>query len=450
MSKTKYVVRCQECGYLSPQWLGKCPDCGQWNTMVEEVAETKHSRPSVVEQPQQITQVSGLLEERYPTGIGELDRVLGGGLVPGAMVLVGGEPGIGKSTLLLQASHNISQTVGPVLLVSGEESAHQVRMRASRLGTLSERIYILSETDLEQIGKQVENLNPSLLVIDSIQTMFHSDIPSAPGSISQVRECTSRLMQLAKRRNLPAFITGHVTKEGAIAGPRVLEHIVDTVLYFEGERHHSYRIIRAVKNRYGSTNEIGIFEMKSAGLEEVSNPSAMFLAERASSVSGSVVVVTMEGTRPLLVEVQALVTPSYLTIPRRLTSGLDYNKFLLTMAVLERRAGVRLERQDIYVSIAGGVKATEPAVDLGVALAVATAHRDTKIPADLAVFGEIGLSGEIRYVSNVEQRVKEAGKLGFKKIFMPALGREVLGEAGTGEIQIFSVRTVDEALKNIE
>lgn len=448
MSKVKYIIRCQECGYLSPKWMGRCPDCGQWNTMVEETAPNTSGFSGTikapVDLPQQIVSISPINSKRVSTNIKELDRVLGGGLVPGALILFGGEPGIGKSTLLLQVSNNVADLTGSVLLVSGEESVSQVKMRASRLGALSERLYVLSETNLENIEIQIERLNPSLLVIDSIQTMYYPVVPSAPGSVSQVRECTAQLIRIAKKRNLMTLITGHVTKEGAIAGPRVLEHMVDTVLYFEGERHQSYRIIRAVKNRYGSTNEIGIFEMHSNGLLEVDNPSMFFINKKSLETSGSMVVVTMEGTRPILVELQSLVTPSYITIPRRLTSGIDFNRFLLTLAVLERRAGLHLEREDIFVNAVGGIKIVEPAGDLGIAIAVISAHRDIRVPFDMVGFGEVSLSGEVRFVSHVERRLREAARLGFKKAIIPAQNCDKLKHVE--DIQIFPVKTLDDTI----
>lgn len=444
MTKAKYVVRCQECGYLSPRWLGRCPDCGQWNSMVEEATEKGafSSRWSSNEEPQPISCVSSEETRAYSTKIGELDRVLGNGIIPGAVILLGGEPGIGKSTLLLQVSHHVSNTMGNVLLVAGEESAHQVKMRADRLGILSDRLYVLPETNLQVVLERVEAMNPVLVVVDSIQTLFHPDIPAAPGSVSQVRECASCLIQLAKRMNIATFISGHVTKEGAIAGPRVLEHMVDTVLYFEGERYQSYRIVRAVKNRFGATQEIGIFEMRSDGLFEVANPSGLFIRERVQETPGSVVVAAMEGTRPMLVELQALVAPTYLAVPRRLASGVDYNRLSLILAVLERRIGASLEKSDVYVSLAGGIKVSETASDLGIALAVVSAHRNRALPADLVAFGEIGLGGEIRFVSQVERRLKEARKLGFKRGLVPHSGDKI----SISGMEITQAKNLDEAL----
>ena len=391
--------------------------------MVEEPAEPDVSLSarnlSRLEEAQPITDVKAEKETRISTDLAELDRVLGGGVVPGSLVLIGGEPGVGKSTLLLQAANHLANKIGTVLMVSGEESTHQISLRANRLGTLSPNLMLLSEIDVTLVSHQVRLIEPALLVIDSIQTMYHPDVASAPGSVSQVRECTHYLMRIAKNSQLPIFIVGHVTKDGSIAGPRVLEHMVDTVLYFEGENYQSFRIIRAVKNRYGSTNEIGIFEMTDSGLTEVVNPSALFLSQRPEDSSGSVVIATIEGTRPLLVELQALVAPSYLSMPRRMATGLDHNRLSLLVAVLDRRVGLHLGQDDIYVNVVGGVKISEPAADLGIVLAVASAHKDIIVPKDLLVIGEIGLAGEVRFVSQLEQRLKEAAKLGFRRALIP-------------------------------
>ncbi|MDI6717219.1 MAG: DNA repair protein RadA [Actinomycetota bacterium] len=423
MSKVKYIIRCQVCGHTAPKWMGRCPDCGEWNSMVEEPAEPDISLSarnlSRLEEAQPITDVKAEKETRISTDLAELDRVLGGGVVPGSLVLIGGEPGVGKSTLLLQAANHLANKIGTVLMVSGEESTHQISLRANRLGTLSPNLMLLSEIDVTLVSHQVKLIEPALLVIDSIQTMYHPDVASAPGSVSQVRECTHYLMRIAKNSQLPIFIVGHVTKDGSIAGPRVLEHMVDTVLYFEGENYQSFRIIRAVKNRYGSTNEIGIFEMTDSGLTEVVNPSALFLSQRPEDSSGSVVIATMEGTRPLLVELQALVAPSYLSMPRRMATGLDHNRLSLLVAVLDRRVGLHLGQDDIYVNVVGGVKIGEPAADLGIVLAVASAHKNIIVPKDLLVIGEIGLAGEVRFVSQLEQRLKEAAKLGFRRALVP-------------------------------
>ncbi|MBI4734337.1 MAG: DNA repair protein RadA [Rubrobacteridae bacterium] len=384
MSKVKYIVRCQACGCTAPKWLGRCPDCGEWNTMDEEPLESGSSRSGnpgkKLDDVKPITEISIEKETRLSTGYSELDRVLGGGVVKGSLVLIGGEPGIGKSTLLLQTAYRLADSAGKVLIVSGEESTGQISIRAKRLGANSDNLLVLSEVDVTSIDRYVRDIMPGLLVIDSIQTMFHPDLPSAPGSVSQVRECTHYLMRLAKGIDIPTFIVGHVTKDGAIAGPRVLEHMVDTVLYFEGDNYQTFRIVRAVKNRFGSTNEIGIFEMTDAGLVEVTNPSALFLNQKPIGSSGSTVIATIEGTRPLLVELQSLVTTSYLSMP---------------------------------------VKVNEPAADLGIALAVASAHRDIAIPADMIAIGEIGLSGEVRHIGQLETRIKEAVKLGFSRAIIP-------------------------------
>lgn len=398
-------------------------------------------RPTSEAQP--ITSISAEKETRTPTGLPELDRVLGGGVVPGSLVLIGGEPGVGKSTLLLQMANNLAGKMGTVLIVSGEESTHQISLRANRLGMLSSNLLLLSEVDVTLIDQQVRSVEPELLIIDSIQTMFHPDISSAPGSVSQVRECTHYLMRIAKSTHLPIFIVGHVTKEGSIAGPRVLEHMVDTVLYFEGDNYQSFRIVRAVKNRFGSTNEIGIFEMTDAGLIEVANPSALFLSQRPESSSGSLVIATMEGTRPLLVELQALVTSSHLSVPRRMATGLDYNRLALMVAVLDRRLGLHLGQDDIYVNVVGGVKVNEPAADLGIALAVASAHKDIDVQDDLVAIGEVGLAGEVRFVSQLEQRLKEAAKLGFKRAIVP--GQEVRNSDAL-DIELIRAKNVRQAL----
>ncbi len=445
--KTKYV--CQQCGHESLRWLGRCPNCNEWNSLVEEVEVKKPAAGSQLHRsdtgPQAITAIETSADARYSTGNGELDRVLGGGVVPGSLVLVGGDPGIGKSTLLLQAANNFSRSYGPVLYVSGEESARQVRMRADRLTALSDRLLVVAETDLTSVEDYVSDLEPVLLVIDSIQTVSNPDLQSAPGSVGQVRECTARLMNLAKTRGVPVFIVGHVTKEGTVAGPRVLEHIVDTVLYFEGERHNTYRILRAEKNRFGSTNEIGIFEMRDTGLVEVTNPSELFLSERSQGVPGSVVVACMEGTRPVLVELQALVSPTNFGMPRRMATGVDYNRLSLLMAVLEKRVGLHLQSCDAYLKIAGGVRIEEPAVDLGVVVAVASSFRDQAVQPRLCVMGEVGLGGEVRAVSRVDQRVKEAVKLGFTTCLLPATN--VLNRADFPGVNLVGVDSVEAALE---
>jgi DNA repair protein RadA/Sms len=425
MAKPKIIYACQSCGYQSPKWLGRCPDCNQWNSLVEERQErVSHPRGELSlgskEEPAPIHEIVTTKDTRVLSGIGEFDRVLGGGLVSGSVILIGGDPGIGKSTLLLQAFAAISQTGLTCLYVSGEESQVQIKLRAERLGIAAPKLLVLSETSLERIIEQVKKIKPNVLVIDSIQTIFTSSFPSAPGSVGQVRESSGSIIVLAKKTGLTTFIIGHVTKDGAIAGPRVLEHMVDTVLYFEGERGHSFRILRAVKNRFGSTNEIGVFEMKETGLKEVSNPSEIFLMERPLQVPGSAVLCSMEGTRPILVELQALVSRSFLAVPRRTTIGVDHNRVALLVAVLEKKMGAKLFDQDIFVNVAGGVHVDEPAVDLGIVAAVTSSQREKVIDAKTVFFGEVGLAGEIRGISQAEARVKEAGKLGFERCILPA------------------------------
>lgn len=423
--KRSIVFMCQECGTESPKYLGKCPSCGKWNTFVEEkVAQETDTRSRVslsrqVSKAQTITEVNIEQTGRVKTNLNEFNRVLGGGVVPGSLVLIGGDPGIGKSTLLLQVSAELNQIGGVVLYVTGEESPSQIKMRAQRLTISDTDFYIYAETDLSLIVETIEELKPDYIIIDSIQTMFNPRIDSVAGSVSQVRESTALLMQLAKTNNVTIFIVGHVTKEGNIAGPRMLEHMVDTVLYFEGERHQSFRILRAVKNRYGSTNEIGVFEMREDGLREVLNPSELFLEERLTGATGSAVVSAMEGTRPILVEVQSLVTPTAFGNAKRTASGFDYNRVSLIMAVLEQRVGLLLQNYDAYLKTAGGVKLNEPAIDLAIAISIASSYRDTESKATDCFVGEIGLTGEIRRVSNIETRVNEAAKLGFKRIFIP-------------------------------
>lgn len=443
--RQKTVFSCSQCGCQSPKWLGKCPDCGAWNSMTEErVTGTNKGGmpPSTRSQALPIGEVPPQAETRLGCGIGELDRVLGGGLVPGSLVLIGGDPGIGKSTLLLQAMHHLAAD-GAVLYVSGEESAAQTRLRGERLGVSGRPLLVLAENSLEEIVSQVEKLKPRAVVVDSIQTVWTQSLESAPGSVSQVRESAGRLMMLAKGSNIPIFIVGHVTKDGAIAGPRVLEHMVDTVLYFEGDRGHPYRILRAVKNRFGSTNEIGVFEMKSGGLAEVANPSELFLSERPLDASGSVVTASLEGSRTLLVEIQALVTPSTYGTPRRTTIGVDSNRLALLVAVLEKKAGLHLGGQDIFLNVAGGARLTEPAADLAMLLAVASSHLDRPVAADTIVFGEVGLAGEVRAVNQPEPRLGEAAKLGFQQAVLPGGNLKRLGDAG---LKLQGVTNVQEAL----
>ncbi len=419
----KTAFFCQECGYKSLKWLGRCPGCGGWNTLAEETVEEEkkaraHPRWEKTK-PRPITEIKPEGNIRTKTGNGEFDRILGGGIVAGSLVLVGGEPGIGKSTLLLQVSNALSGREKTVLYVSGEESVQQSKIRAERLGAASPGLYLVSETNLDLIMEYIREVRPSLVIIDSIQTIFKPEITSAPGSISQVRECGARLLVAAKSDGFAIFLVGHVTKSGVIAGPRVLEHMVDTVLYFEGDRHHAYRILRAVKNRFGSTDEIGIFQMSDKGLLEVKNPSEIFLSQRESDLSGSVVVPCMEGKRPILVEIQALVSHSSLAIPRRRATGIDVNRTLMLMAVLERRGGVRLQEKDVFINVAGGVKVAEPAADLGIVVAVASNVKNIPTDPRTIVLGEVGLGGEIRAVSRIGQRLKEAAKLGFRRAVVP-------------------------------
>ncbi|MTW86403.1 DNA repair protein RadA [Virgibacillus dakarensis] len=448
--KTKFV--CQDCGYESAKWMGKCPGCNRWNTLVEEVEATgnrsSHGLARDIRQaskPEKITAIESQKEPRITTTMKEFNRVLGGGIVPGSLVLIGGDPGIGKSTLLLQISSQLAEKQLQVLYISGEESGRQTKLRADRLGITADSLYVLSETNLYDIANHIEKINPSFVVIDSIQTIFREEVTSAPGSVSQVRECTSELMKIAKTNGVPIFIVGHVTKEGAIAGPRMLEHMVDAVLYFEGERHHTYRILRGVKNRFGSTNEMGIFEMKEAGLREVLNPSEIFLEERSHGAAGSTVVASMEGTRPVLVEIQALISPSSFGNPRRMATGVDANRVPLLMAVLEKRVGLMLQNQDAYIKVAGGVKLDEPAIDLAIAVAIASSFRDQPTKPDDIFIGEVGLTGEVRRVSRIEQRVQEAAKLGFKRVICPENNLD--GWTIPKSIQVVGVKTVQETLE---
>nr|WP_303242399.1 DNA repair protein RadA [uncultured Blautia sp.] len=434
LKNKKTVYFCQECGYESAKWMGQCPGCKAWNTFVEETVSAKKNPSGNLkasekrQDPVILKDISLSEDERQTTQIGELDRVLGGGIVPGSLVLVGGDPGIGKSTLLLQVCRNLAENQVTVLYISGEESLRQIKLRANRIGDFNDKMQLLCETNLEVIREVIERKKPDVVVIDSIQTMFHEDVSSAPGSVSQVRESTNILMQIAKGMGISVFIVGHVTKEGNVAGPRVLEHMVDTVLYFEGDRHASYRVLRAVKNRFGSTNEIGVFEMCNTGLEEVKNPSEYMLNGRPEDASGSVVACSMEGTRPILVEIQALVCQSNFGIPRRTAVGTDFNRVNLLMAVLEKKVGIHLGTSDAYVNIAGGMKMTEPAIDLGICLAIVSSCKDVVIPDKVMVFGEVGLSGEIRAVSMAGQRVQEAKKLGFETVMLPEVCKSSVGK----------------------
>lgn len=448
--KVKTVFSCQQCGYQSPKWLGRCPDCGQWNSLVEELSQPAVAGRSAVAteaaQPQRLSEVNSCEEDRLKVGMQEFDRVLGGGVVPGSLILIGGDPGIGKSTLLLQALGKLADN-GQALYVTAEESTRQVKLRAGRLGVVAEQLLLLAETSLEAILEQVRQIQPAFLVVDSIQTIFTSALESAPGSVSQVRECAGRLMQLAKGEGVPTFIVGHVTKDGSIAGPRMLEHMVDTVLYFEGDAGHPYRILRAVKNRFGSTNEIGVFEMCEVGLVEVPNPSELFLAERPEGAAGSAVVPALEGSRPILVELQALVSATSFGTPRRTTIGFDHNRVALLGAVLEKKVGLSLLAQDIFLNVAGGVRLVEPAVDLGVVAALASSHLNRAIPPRTIVFGEIGLAGEVRAVSRPELRVKEAARLGFNRCFLPSGNLKNL-ETPVG-MELIGVRSVEQMLDGL-
>ncbi|HEX9061830.1 MAG TPA: DNA repair protein RadA [Clostridia bacterium] len=448
MAKNKIKFVCQECGYESSGWLGKCPACCQWNTFVEEKTFLSPGKAasSAEIKPVSIDEVEVLAEERYPSGMKELDRVLGGGVVKGSLILVGGDPGIGKSTLLLQVCQSMPQDI-KILYVSGEESIKQIKLRADRLGVKNRQLLTVSETSFRLVSELIEKERPGFVVIDSIQTMFSDELPSAPGSVSQVRDVTTGLMRLAKGLGIAMVIVGHVTKEGALAGPRVLEHMVDTVLYFEGERHLSYRVLRAVKNRFGSTNEVGIFEMRDIGLVEVENPSLMMLSGRPSNVPGTVVVSSLEGTRPMLVEIQALVCPTGFGMPRRMATGIDYNRIILLMAVLEKRVGMQLGNFDAYVNVVGGLKLDEPACDLGVITAIASSFRDIAVDTSTVLIGEVGLTGEIRAVGQMEKRVTEAMRIGFKNCIVPLDNKKLLDGAKTlGDINIKGAGNVQEAL----
>lgn len=444
------VYFCQSCGYESSKWMGQCPGCREWNTFVEELVEKKaagkvKSAPGGNEElkPTKISEIDMQAKERLLTGFRELDRVLGGGIVPGSLVLVGGDPGIGKSTLLLQVCRNLAETE-EILYISGEESLQQIKMRAQRIGQFSDHLQLFCDTSLERIEQVIERGKPQIVVIDSIQTMYSEEVGSAPGSVSQVRETTARLLQIAKGTDITVFIVGHVTKEGVVAGPRVLEHMVDTVLYFEGDRHASYRILRGVKNRFGSTNEIGVFEMQEAGLLEVENPSEFMLNGKPQGASGSIVACSMEGTRPILVEIQALVCHSNFGIPRRTAAGTDLNRVNLLMAVLEKRGGLSLSGSDAYVNIAGGIRMHEPAIDLGIVMALASSYKDHAIDEKMICFGEVGLSGEVRAVNMAQQRVSEAKKLGFTACVLPKVS--IPGLTDVEGIKVIGVENIREAI----
>ncbi len=453
MAKSKTVFVCNECGYESAKWLGKCPACNAWNSFYEEKVvkekdgsfisdkKTKSSKPTT------LNSIEGKEAARTSTGVGELDRVLGGGLVKGSLVLLGGEPGIGKSTLILQICDKM-QGEGKVLYVSGEESAEQIKIRADRLDIKNDNILFLGETDIDLIADAIKEINPKLVIIDSIQTMYSDEITSAAGTVSQVREITARIMKICKQEAITTIIIGHVTKEGNIAGPRVLEHMVDTVLYLEGERYFSYRILRGVKNRFGSTNEVGMFEMQEKGMMEITNPSSILISEREDNPPGSIIVDSMEGTRPLLIELQALTTPTVFGLPRRTANGIDYNRLTVLMAVLEKRANMNLGSQDVYLNVVSGIKLQEPAIDLGVVLAVSSCFKGISIPKDVVAIGEVGLTGEVRAVSMIEKRLKEAEKLGFKKCIIPENNKKLLKD--NYKLDIIGVRNINEALKAIK
>ena len=450
MKKTETLFVCQSCGHKSGKWLGKCPECGEWNSLVEEKTQTsRHKNGFRLREVTAVafTDIEPQDDRRLPSGVTEFDRVLGGGIVPGTLVLIGGDPGIGKSTLLLQVADKLSDAGTLVLYVSGEESERQIKLRGERLAVTAKNVFLLPETNLENIFNEIERLKPGTVIVDSIQTVFSGSIESAPGSVSQVREVAHQFLMLAKNRGVPVFLIGHITKEGSIAGPKALEHIVDTVLYFEGERHHNHRIVRAVKNRYGAANEVGVFEMTERGLMPVANPSQMFLQERPQNVAGSIVTACMEGTRPLLVEIQALVSGNKYGTGRRMTQGLDQNRVALMIAMLEKRAGLQLTGDDVFVNIAGGLEVDEPAADLGVVTAIASSFKNTQIDPHTAVFGEVGLTGEVRGAMQASVRAREAQALGFKKIVMPA--SNVAGLERLLGVRVVGVKSVDEALEEL-
>ena len=455
----KSIFFCQNCGHESTKWMGQCPGCHAWNTFVEELVTPKTAAKATngsgsglrkaSAMPKKISEIDLDESNRTMIGIKELDRVLGGGIVGGSLVLIGGDPGIGKSTLLLQVCHKLTEQNIDVLYVSGEESLRQIKMRANRIGKFNDHLQLYCETNLDDIRSVIERQKPQTVIIDSIQTMYNENVTSSPGSVSQVRESTSVLLQIAKGLQIPVFIVGHVTKEGNVAGPRVLEHMVDTVLYFEGDRHASYRILRAVKNRFGSTNEIGVFEMCNDGLKEIANPSEYMLDGRPVDASGSVVACSMEGSRPIMIEIQSLVCHTNYSFPRRTANGTDFNRVNLLVAVLERRGRIKLSEQDVYVNITGGVRMTEPAVDLGIILAIASAAGDKTIDSKTVVFGEVGLSGEVRSVSMSAQRIKEAEKLGFERVILPASCMKALEKNTRSKIELVPVRNVRDAIEAI-
>ena len=450
MAKSRTLYYCRECGYESPKWMGQCPGCKEWNTFSEEpvvkktVSLGRNKAATHIQEPKSLSEVKTDEDERMPTGIREFDRVLGGGMVVGSLVLVGGDPGIGKSTLLLQMCRDMSAKQHKILYVSGEESLRQIKMRAERLGVFSDSLRLLSETNLESIENAIEAMKPGIVVIDSIQTMYREDIAASPGSVSQVRETTGTLLRIAKGMGITVFIVGHVTKEGVVAGPRVLEHMVDTVLYFEGENNAAYRILRSVKNRFGSTNEIGVFEMRGDGLREVPNPSEFMLQGKPEGEPGSVVAASLEGTRPILIEVQALICQTNFNMPRRTAAGTDYNRVNLLMAVLEKRAGIMLAGCDAYINVAGGMRVNEPALDLGIVLAILSSYRTRPVDSGTIVFGEVGLTGEVRAVNMAESRVAEAARMGYTACILPESSRENIRNP---KLRLIGVRNVRELLR---
>ena len=451
-SVTKYV--CQNCGYTSLRWIGKCPECDSWNSFVEEIIHTDKRKP--VSKPgtksdfkiQGLSKVSDIdvkEDKRTTTGITELDRVLGGGIVSGSVVLVGGDPGIGKSTLMVQLADKVKDKI--IIYVSGEESQKQIKLRCERLGFVHDDFYILTETNLEIIAAVIDRIEPDIVIIDSVQTIYRNELESSPGSISQLRECTSGIIQIAKAKSVSFFLIGHITKEGMIAGPKVLEHMVDTVLQFEGERTHAYRILRAIKNRFGSTNEIGVFEMTRTGLLEIKNPSQLFLSQRSSGISGSSVSASIEGTRPILIEVQALVSSSGYSVPQRTATGFDYKRLAILVAVLEKKIGLHLSKYDVFLNIAGGIKIEEPSIDLAAAMSICSSFKDSPIDPEMLILGEIGLSGEIRTISFIDRRIQEAAKLGFKKIVLPK--NNIKGFKKNGILEYIPVENIGDAINVI-
>jgi len=445
--KTKYV--CQNCGYETAKWLGKCPECTKWNTFVEEIDDKSVKKETFIvdkssSKPVTINSIISKGEERFSTCINELDRVLGGGVVKGSLVLVGGDPGIGKSTMLIQVSSNVAESGKKVLYITGEESESQIKMRGQRLGINSNNLYIFAENNLSLIEAQLDKIDPEMIILDSIQTVYNPEIASAPGTVSQIKEGTSKFMKIAKKMGISTFLVGHVTKEGSLAGPKLLEHMVDTVLYFEGERYNTYRLVRAVKNRFGSTNELGVFEMRDTGLEELENPSKVLISEKPKDVSGSVIISTVEGTRPMLIELQALVSPTSFGIPKRTSTGVDYNRVAMLLAVLEKRVGLQIQNQDVYLNIVGGIKINEPSIDLGIAIAVASSFKNIAIDENIAVTGEVGLTGEIRAVSFIEKRIAECKKLGFKQIVIPKSNYELVKD--TKGIKILPAENLRQAI----